>query len=190
MKRSINIILAIFLAHTAMAQTDIKVFNKIGPDAVLDKLYDLGFYQDVDGIDIYMSWEEYDEGVLLENSAGDYPDPLVFLANDTYDLIGFETSSCEFLFLTDYVDGGIRVGDPVAKALGVDFSQSQYGRGKQKNNCRHVRKMSSGEDVYLIFGEELYHISLTVNNGIIHSIVYIKGDEEPYANYDYSNVMF
>lgn len=188
MKRLIFFVFAALITNAAFAQTDIKVFDRIGPDAVLNKLDALGFYN-ID-IDSYVTWTENDGDWFLEYSDGKYTDPTVVLSEGAYRLIGFETSSSEFLFLTDYVSGGFRVGDSISKLLNVDFSQSEYGRGNPLNNCRLTGKTSSGKDTYIIFGEELYHISLTVTNGRIESIVYIRTQEDPYDNYDYSIEMF
>jgi hypothetical protein len=190
MKKYITIIISVLSSITAFAQTDIKSFDKIGPNAVLNKLYSLGFYQEVDEIENYIYWEESDDGIYLEHSKGEYLNPMVSLADESYDLIGFETTSNVFLFLTDYLPGGIKVGDPITKPLGIEFSKTRYGRGKVKNNCHLSRKTSSGKDVYIIFEEELYHVSLTVKNGIIDSIVFIRRHDEPYDNYDYSNTIF
>ena len=41
MKRIVSIVFAAFFTYAAMAQTDIKVFDRIGPDAVLNKLCEL-----------------------------------------------------------------------------------------------------------------------------------------------------
>lgn len=176
------------MANATFAQTDIKVFDKMGPDAVLNKLLDLNFYQDIDHLDL--TWAEYDGELFLESIRGVYLNPSVTLSEGTYRLTGFETTSSEFLFLTDYVSGGFRVGDSISKLLGVDFSQSKYGRGNSLNNCRFEMKTASGKDVYVIFGEELYHISMTVKHGKIDSIIYIRAQEEPYENYDYSIELF
>ena len=188
MKRLIFFLFAAFMANATFAQTDIKAFDRIGPDAVLDKFRALNFYSDMAPADL--TWTENDGELFLESKKGEYLNPTVVISEGTYRLTGFETTSSEFLFLTDYVSGGFRVGDPISKLLGVDFSQSEYGRGKPLNNCRFERKTSSGEDIYLIFGEELYHISLTVKHGKISSIIYIRAQEEPYENYDYSIELF
>ena len=37
-------IVAAFFTYAAMAQTDIKVFDRIGPDAVINKLCELNFF--------------------------------------------------------------------------------------------------------------------------------------------------
>lgn len=188
MKKIVLIIIAAILTHTSMAQTDIKLFDGIGPDAVIDKLCDLDCYTDVEDF-FSLSWAECDDGLILEDPSGQYIDPIVVLADGTYSLIGFETSSSEFLFLTDYVSGGIKVGDNISKAQKVSFSSTKYGRGKVKNNCRKTDSGLSG-DVYQIFGEELFYITLIVNNQRITTIIYAMAEEEPYAGYDYSNVMF
>ena len=188
MKRLIFFLFAAFMAITAFAQTDIKAFDRIGPDAVLDKLRALNFYSDMAPADL--AWTENDGELFLESIRGVYLNPSVTLSEGTYRLTGFETTSSEFLFLTDYVSGGFRVGDSISKLLGVDFSQSKYGRGNSLNNCRFEMKTASGKDVYVIFGEELYHISMTVKDGKIDSIIYIRAQEEPYENYDYSIELF
>ena len=188
MKKILFLVITAFITNAAFAQTDIKVFDKIGPDAVLDKLCALDFYLEIDPFDF--TWTENDGELFLESTRGEYLDPTVVLSEESYRLTGFETTSGEFLFLTDYLPGGFRVGDSISKLLGVDFCRTEYGRGKSLNNCRLEGTTASGKEVYVIFGEELYHLSMTVKNGKIDSIVYIRAQDEPYKNYDYSIEMF
>ena len=137
MKKIGLIILAAFFTYAATAQTDIKVFDKIGPDAVLNKLCELNFFQEPEYFSS-LHWTKSENGLVLENEKGGVLNPSVALADNTYELIGFETTSDRFLFLTDYIPGGIKVGDSISKVQNVSFSDTEYGKGNPKNNCTKV----------------------------------------------------
>ena len=69
MKKIGLIILAAFFTFAATAQTDIKVFDKIGPDAVLNKLCELNFFQEPEYFSS-LHWTKSENGLTLENEKG------------------------------------------------------------------------------------------------------------------------
>lgn len=182
MKKIGLIILAAFFTYAAMAQTDIKVFDKIGPDAVLNKLCELNFFQEPEYFSS-LHWTKSENGLVLENEKGGVLNPSVVLADNTYELIGFETTSDRFLFLTDYIPGGIKVGDSISKVQNVSFSDTEYGKGNPKNNCTKVFSSPEG-GIYQIFGAELFTYTLNVQNQMITAISYSMKQDEPFAGYD------
>ena len=182
MKKIGLIILAAFFTFAAMAQTDIKVFDKIGPDAVLNKLCELNFFQEPEYFSS-LHWTKSENGLVLENEKGGVLNPSVVLADNTYELIGFETTSDRFLFLTDYSPGGIKVGDNISKVQNVSFSDTEYGKGNPKNNCTKVFSSPEG-GIYQIFGAELFNYTLNVQNQMITAISYSMKEDEPFAAYD------
>ena len=107
MKRLIFFLFAAFMANATFAQTDIKAFDRIGPDAVLDKFRALNFYSDMAPADL--TWTENDGELFLESKKGEYLNPTVVISEGTYRLTGFETTSSEFRFLTDYVSRSFSV---------------------------------------------------------------------------------
>ena len=183
MKKVIAIVVTLTVCVSVFAQTDIKSFNKVGPDVALNKLK-------AAGIDITnLVWNNYDGLLYLEDEDGKPLDTFLVISDGTYELNYFYTNSDKFCFLSDYVDGGLKVGDPVSKAMSVDFSSSRYGRGNKQNNC--TQKTEAGETFFIIFGETAQNVSFEASAGVISRLFFDSPEDETrLENYDYSIKMF
>ena len=183
MKKIIALLATLAVSVSTFAQTDIKSFNKIGPDAALNKLR-------VAGVDVSnLVWVEGDGDLFLEDKDGEPLETVLVIKDGTYELVSFYTSSDKFCFLSDYVNGGLKVGDPVSKATSVDFSSSRYGRRNKKNNCHE--EVIQGEHLYVIFGETSQTVSFKTSKGIITRLYFdTPSTELPLEEYDYSIRIF
>lgn len=183
MKKTIAFFVTLMVCVSVFAQTDIKSFNKVGPTTALSKLK-------AAGIDVSnLAWVEGDGELSLEDKDGKPLETVLVIENETYGLVAFYTNSASFCFLSDYVDGGLKVGDPVSKAMSVDFSNSRYGRGNKKNNCHE--EVIQGRHLYVIFGETAQTVRFKASQGVITKLYFdTPGTEEPLENYDYSIKMF
>ena len=185
MKRIIITITTILAAVAMNAQqVDIKQFHKAGPDAVYSLL----------GNPAGEKWTTYeDEGVMcLGSQTKDGYGPsgvIITLLKDSYALESFKTENPKYLFLTDYVQGGVKAGDQLSKIQNVDFVHTRYGRNKAENGLKFVRTTETGKSVYSIFAKEQQSFILYVKNGKILSILYESKPELP-DNYDTSNLLF
>ena len=185
MKRFLISLLALTLCLTASAQVDIKSFDKIGPDACLNKLKSLGF----DTSNLVWNRGGEEGHLYLEDKDGEFVETFLVIRYDTYELVSFQTNSSKITFLSDYVSGGLKVGDDLSKAMNTDFSASRYGRGNKKNNCTKITK--AGETLYVIFGDNEQVVKFETNGSKISWICFrTPGSEEPRVNYDFSNRMF
>jgi hypothetical protein len=185
MKRILISLLALTLGLSAYAQVDIKSFNKIGPNACLNKLKSLGF----DTSNLVWNRGGEEGHLYLEDKDGEFVETFLVIRYDTYELVSFQTNSSKISFLSDYVNGGLKVGDDLSKAMNTDFSASRYGRGNTKNNCTKVTE--AGETLYVIFGENEQVVKFEVSGNKISWICFrTPGSEAPRTNYDYSNTMF
>ena len=185
MKKILTTLAILTICFSAFAQIDIKSFNKIGPDACLKKLAALGF----DTTNLVWNRGGEDGNLYLEDKDGEYIETFLVIDYNSYELVSFQTDSDKIVFLSDYVKGGLKVGDPVSKATNVDFSTSKYGRGNENNNC--TKKTIAGETVYVIFSETPQIVKFEATNGKISWICFHSpGSETPLENYDFENKMF
>ena len=107
MKKILSILIAIMMSVlSAYAQIDITQFNKVGPEAISALLgnppeqWEDNLYPDC----LILGDEEYIEGVCSFNAR-------IVLDDKNYSLIGFNTNSPNYCVLSDYISGGVKVGD-------------------------------------------------------------------------------
>ena len=185
MKRYLITLLALTFSLASFAQVDIKSFDKIGPDACLNKLKSLGF----DTSNLVWNRGGETDYLYLEDKDGEFVETFLVIKSDSYELVSFQTDSNKIKFLSDYVNGGLKVGDDLSKAMNADFSTSRYGRGNKKNNC--TKTTEAGETIYVIFGENEQVVKFTASGNKISWICFrTAGSETPRTNYDYSIRMF
>ena len=163
---------------SAMAQQDIKVFHKIGPDAILQMLDDAN-----------LTWWDFCPNLVLGTKDEKSCDPSVCLDDKTYSLIGFYTEKSDYVILSDVVSGGIKVGDKISKYTSVHFAWTKYGRGKPGNNCL-LTERRNGTDYYTIYGEEFKYFILGVRDGKIVHLTLATCEDLPYPGYDFTNRLF
>ena len=85
MKKVIAIVVTLTVCVSVFAQTDIKSFNKVGPDVALNKLK-------AAGIDITnLVWNNYDGLLYLEDEDGKPLDTFLVISDGTYELNYFYT---------------------------------------------------------------------------------------------------
>ena len=129
MKKILSILIAIMMSVlSAYAQIDITQFNKVGPKAVSALL---GNPPEQWRDDVYPdSWilgdEEYFSGICSFGAR-------IVLDYDDNALLGFDTKSPNYIFLSDYIIGGVRVGDSISNVEAYDFVHTAYGRNKESN---------------------------------------------------------
>jgi len=188
MKKNIILLAVLLLPMTATGQTDIKKFLHMSPTQVQKTL---GYPQTA----LATTWvqDEYTgNGVYLVEKATNEPyDPAISLAKTSsgYTLEMFSTSKPDFLFLTNYIRGGVKVGDDISKVRNYKFSGTKFGRNKPGNNCRQAGEVE-GQNCWIIFGEEAEYIQILTQGSTIVSIGYFVKEDLPYQGYDTSNTMF
>ena len=159
MKRIIIIAVCLVMATPCFAQWDIKVFDKIGKDAIIsllgtpepEKKYG-GFMDGVIDVDYFYSTQ--------------YPGTVFVLDENTLELVGFNTDSPAFCVLSDYIPGGFKVGDSLEKLQSFDFAHSVYGKNKPENALTLIDSTSE-RDYYEVYGQEMMFFFFSVKNGII-----------------------
>ena len=177
-------IVFVTISTTMSAQIDIKQFNKVGPEAVSTLLgnppeqWEDNLYPDC----LILGDEEYIEGVCSFGAR-------IVLDYDDNALLGFDTKSPNYIFLSDYIIGGVRVGDSISKVEAYDFVHTEYGRNKESNALKKYADYPDGTSYYTIFDEELQVIYIGVENNTIIDISFYTCEEEPYQNYDYTNLL-
>ena len=185
MKKILSILIAIMMSVlSAYAQIDIKQFNKVGPEAVSALL---GNPPEQWRDDVYTdSWilgdEEYLSGICSFGAR-------IVLDYDDNALLGFDTKSPNYIFLSDYIIGGVRVGDSISKVEAYDFVHTEYGRNKESNALKKYADYPDGTTYYTIFDEELQVIYIGVENNTIIDISFYTCEEDPYPDYDYTNLL-
>lgn len=185
MKRVVVFVITMVISLSASAQIDIKAFDMVGKEAIEHLLGNP--FESWDG-DTYpggmvLGTCEYDENGMKEfGPCG----AVIGIQEEDNGLFMFSTASPAFLFLTNMVEGGIKVGDSIGKIQKVDFIHSKYGRNKPGNGLQLVVS-SKGIDQYCLLGEEMENIYLRFKNGILIDILYTIAQDVPYENYDFSN---
>ena len=190
MKKILSILIAIMMSVlSAYAQIDITQFNKVGPEAISALLgnppeqWEDNLYPDC----LILGDEEYNHGECSFNAR-------ICLNYDDYRLVGFETTSPAYPFLLSFIPEGVRVGDPISKVESYDFVHTRYGRSKSGNaltqSGSYTDKTGELLRYYWLFSEELQNYYFLVNEvGIIVEIGFGEEEEEPYPNYDYTNLL-
>ena len=190
MKKMVLMLLALVTISTTMyAQIDITQFNKVGPEAVSALLGNPPeqWRDDVYPDCLILGDEEYNHGKCSFNAR-------ICLNYDDYRLVGFETTSPAYPFLLSFIPEGVRVGDPISKVESYDFVHTRYGRSKSGNaltqSGSYTDKTGELLRYYWLFSEELQNYYFLVNEvGIIVEIGFGEAEEEPYPNYDYTNLL-
>ena len=184
MKKILSILIAIMMSVlSAYAQIDIKQFNKVGPEAVSALLgnppeqWEDNLYPDC----LILGDEEYIEGVCSFNAR-------IVLDDKNYSLIGFNTNSPNYCVLSDYISGGVKVGDPISKMESYHFVHTKYGRNKDSNAFHLLTSMGETKE-YGVFLDEFQFLFFYVSNGIILSIAFGTSEDDP-PGYDYTNRLF
>lgn len=178
MKRIAIALLLTLFCMQAWAQRDIKTFSKIGQDKIESIL---GTPDQVE--------EGMDDSVLMY-----YNDKKIVVTINLNSKL-LESVICvnpDLCILSDYIEGGIKVGDPFSKVQGYDFVHSKYGRNKTTNG---LIKLKDNEGWwcfdkttnYVVYREEYQHIAFAVENGIIQGFVYSTYPDAPYMPYDFKN---
>ena len=174
---------------SAYAQIDIKQFNKVGPEAVSALLGNPPeqWRDDVYPDCLILGDEEYHNNTCSFNAR-------ICLNDVDYRLVGFATKSSVYPFLLSFIPEGVKVGDPISKVESYDFVHTRYGRDKSGNaltqSGSYTDKAGELLRYYWLFSEELQDYYFLVNEvGIIVEIGFGEEEEEPYPNYDYTNLL-
>ena len=121
----------------------------------------------------------YPGSTLVEDAMWDYGYGKVINNNDFF--IGYYLSDGEisevenfyftysgFCVLSDYIEGGIKVGDSLARLQSIDFVNTLYGRGKQGNALVKV-----DDEFFRAYALENAYFDFEVVNGLIVRICYV-----------------
>ena len=185
MKKLVVILFVFFATFSANAQVDVKVFDKIGPDAILTLLGNPPESWDLESNPegfVFGSCDFASNGLKEFGPSG----LMIGIREDDYSLFMFSTDSPDYVFLTKVVNGGIKVGDSFNRIKSIDYVHSRYGRNKDGNGLKKIVSWN-GIDQYCIFGEEYERLYLRFKNGILIDILYDQAQDCPYDNYDYTN---
>ena len=156
---TLTIILASLLPGLLHAQVNVDLFNRAEPDEVLRLMERAG----VDTSNL--EWKGSDNLTYLEDKDGFALPAAIVQRKDTRETVSLHAAVPGFVFLSEYLDGGLQVGDPVSKALTFDFASTPKGRGDPANNCRRTGLPDS--QTYVIFENTAQYIGLEAENGII-----------------------
>lgn len=121
-----------------------------------------------------------------------YPEKLISISEDDASLsfaVIWDGSMC---VLSDYIEGGVKVGDDADKVLSFDFAATRYGRGKAANNCVALPQPVATENCpytfnYVVFNEEYSFIMFAIADSKIQAIAIDSKEDAPYADYDFDN---
>ena len=165
MKQILTAVLTLVMVVPCFAQRDIKTFNKKGRAGIVALL---GEPIREDG---------YDSDDIMEFSDG----TVISFDHDTKELTGFETKSSKYCFLSNYLPGGFKVGDPFSKLKTFDFTKTKYGRNDPGNA---LKRTDNGDgEWYIAYREEYNHIMFRIENNRISEIVFYSSEDIPYEDY-------
>ena len=111
-------------------------------------------------------------------------------------LIDYYSTNPAYCFLSDYIQGGIKPGDPFEKVKKIDFVKSKYGRNKPGNGLRPLDKddpliiQIDGRIYnmnYVAFDKEMQKVFFCVEDGTVKAIQLMTMADAPYIGYDFSN---
>ena len=141
-------------------------------------------------IALYGSPEQIDNGLsYTAQKTLVYPDFMIFYNEDAsggYTLNGFTFSSNRFCIFSDYLEGGIKIGDSLERLQSIDFVHTPYGRDNQKNALRSVNNFN----YYKVYSDEYYFFYFKIENGVITEIQFTSKQDIPYPNYSNPNSPF
>lgn len=173
MKQVIAFFTCLIWAVPCLAQRDIKTLDKIGRAAIVDMV------GQPDG-------KEYWGGVMEGYDAIQYPDTYICLDENTFELVGFNTTSPAFCMLSDYISGGFKVGDSLNRLKSFDFVHSKYGKNRS-GNALELIDSNSKRDYYEAYGLERISFMFLVKDGKIIGISMAKRSEDSSRNCDMTN---
>ena len=162
MKKIIILAVCLMAAVPCFAQWDIKTFDRIGKNAIIQILgvpeSDNKLGGEMDGqitVDYYYSSQ--------------FPGTLFVLDEDTNELLACKTKSTALCVLSDLVPGGFKVGDSFEKLQNFDFVHSAYGKNRS-GNALNLYDSSSERDYYVAYDLERKFFFFSVKNGVIIGI--------------------
>lgn len=181
MKRIIMWAVCMLATFPCFAQWDIKVFDKIGKDAIIQML----------GVpEPEKKFDEYIEDVIVVDYyySNIYPGTIFALDEDAQQLSSFLTDSPAFCFFSDLIPGGIKVGDSFSKLESIDFVHSAYGQNRELNALKLIDSTTE-RDYYGAYNNERIQFRFRVRNGIIIGLNMFTLDEDTaiYYNCDITN---
>ena len=181
MKRYIILTLLTILAVVpAMAQKDLSELN-----GMTDSQVKKAFGQPKE----YTANHEYTMSSYFR-----YDDMEIFYTQSHESIDCFDISSARVKVLSNFIAGGVRVGDKLSKIRNFDFSKTKYGRNKVGNGLKATDFAFNILDKYpvnyVIFDKEGTKVYLCVQNGIIKAISFISTEDLPYEGYDVDNNIF
>ena len=124
-------------------------------------------------IALYGSPEQIDNGLsYTAQKTLVYPDFMIFYNEDAsggYKLNGFTFSSNRFCIFSDYLGGGIKIGDSLERLQSIDFVHTPYGRGREGNAL-----VPSENNWFHVYEMENAYFGFKVENGYITKIYYTE----------------
>ena len=181
MERFVFIIVVAFMSLPCLAQRDIKTFDHMSPEDVI------ALYGTPLRAEEYSS--DYEEYIVFYNHSRFYFCPVRDLnGREYYSLLGFETDSPQFRVLSDYIEGGVKVGDSLTRLQSIDFQHSPYGRNKAANALKPTSRyliMDSYKSSYVAFEEQYCFLTFCVENGIIKAFALYAKADNPNPNESY-----
>ena len=170
MKKILFLFLAAVISLQAKAQfSDIKVLVNKTPDEVTL---------------LYGTPNQIDNGLINQaDKTLIYSDFQVFYdknANDSVVFSGLSFSSDRFCVFSDFIDGGIKVGDSLERLQSIDFVNTPYGRGIQGN----ALTVLNNQNQYVVYANEYWDFCFDVEDGVITLIQAGKKEDLPYSGYN------
>ena len=178
MKKIVLFILAVLMSIHCFAQRDIKTFEDMSPEDV-KALYGTPLVDD-DSFDNYSAYVIFYEHFKfyyceLENAQGQM----------YYHMADFETDSPLFCVLSDYIEGGIKVGDPLSRLQSIDFQHCPYGLNKSGNALKVSTlpyPIFGHPTNYVAFDEQYLSLFFAVEDGVITAFSLLSKEDDPNPN--------
>lgn len=177
-------VVALLAVIPAAAQKDLSQLNKMTDAQIKNTFGQPKKYTDE---------HEYTGGSFFE-----YDDMRIFFChseNNSVRLIDcFQICSSRVKLLSNFITGGVKVGDRFSKIENFDFSKTRYGRGNAANGLKETdfayHILDKYPVNYVIFSEEMVSVYLCVQNGVIKAMSMVTMEDAPYEGYDFSNYFF
>ena len=180
MKIFVFIIVTALMSLPCLAQRDIKTFDNMSPDEV-KVLYGTPLVDD----DSFSSYSAY---IIFYEHFRFFYHVAIVSGQERYVLDGFDTDSPQFRILSDYIDGGIKVGDSLERLQSIDFQNSPYGRNKAANALKptsHYDVMGRYLANYIAFEEQHAYLLFYIEDGIIKAFASCSKEDNPNPNEPY-----
>lgn len=182
-QKSILIILALLITIPTMAQTNLVDLYQANDSQVRARFGEPIQCEIPEGFGGYCY--EYENMVFwYDNTTGNRH------------LEGFEIANNRVKVLTNFITGGVKVGDSFSKVLNANFIHTKYGKNNSKNGLQTETGYllsCGGVDInstHILFKEEYQYFVFTVENNIIKAIAMYSKDDCPDEGYSYSNSVF